>query len=132
MLDMLHSTIHLCVYLPLWRCLKNIFWHFCCSLEIFAAKKLLKAMNFNFLIPYDRKKITEHLRMLHRVFVQCWHTCQLMFFWKILWIGFSRSLKAIQRWWARFRLSFVVVNIKKIIFFIKLRLHKGRCSPVII
>ena len=83
-------------------------------------------------VPYDRKKIIEHLRMLHRVFVQCWHTCQLRFFWKILWIGFSRSLKAIERWWARFRLSFVVVNIKKIIFFIKLRLHKGRCSPVII
>ena len=51
---------------------------------------------------------------------------------KVLWFCFSRSLKAIKRRWARFGLSFAVVNIIKLIFVMKLRLHVGRCSPMII
>ena len=51
---------------------------------------------------------------------------------KVLWFCFSRSLKAIKRPWARFALSFAVVNIIKMIFVMKLRLHEGRCSPMII
>ena len=43
----------------------------------------------------------------------------VMFFQKILMFCFSRSLYAIKRRWARFRLSFVVVNINKMIFVIK-------------
>ena len=45
---------------------------------------------------------------------------------------FSRSLKAIKRQWARFGLSFAIVNIIKMIFVIKLRLHEGRRLPSII
>ena len=51
---------------------------------------------------------------------------------KFLCLGFSRSLKATKRWWARFGLSFAVVNINKMIFVIKLKLHEGRRSQVII
>ena len=51
---------------------------------------------------------------------------------KVLWFCFSRSLKAIKRRWARFGPSFAVVNIIKMIFVMKLRLHEGRCSPMII
>ena len=51
---------------------------------------------------------------------------------KVLWFCFSRSLKAIKRPWARFALPFAVVNIIKMIFVMKLRLHEGRCSPMII
>ena len=40
----------------------------------------------------------------------------------------SRSLKAIKR----FGLSFAVVNIIKMIFVTRLRLHEGRCLPVLI
>ena len=43
----------------------------------------------------------------------------VMFFQKILMFCFSRSLYAIKRRWARFRLPFVVVNINKMIFVIK-------------
>ena len=42
------------------------------------------------------------------------------------------SLKAIKRQWVRFGLSFTVVNIIKMIFVFKLRLHEGRRSPAII
>ena len=45
---------------------------------------------------------------------------------KVLWFCFSRSLKAIKRRWARFGPSFAVVNIIKMIFIMKLRLHEGR------
>ena len=54
------------------------------------------------------------------------------FFRKFLCFRFFRSLKAIKRRWATFGLSFTVVNINKIIFVIKLGLHEGRRSPVII
>ena len=45
---------------------------------------------------------------------------------------FSRSQKAIKRRWARFGPFFAVVNIIKMIFVIKLRLHERRRSPAII
>ena len=45
----------------------------------------------------------------------------VMFFWKILVFIFLM-----------FGLSFAVVNSIKMIFVIKLRLHEGRCSPVVI
>ena len=45
---------------------------------------------------------------------------------------FSRSLKAIKRQWVRFGLSFTGVNIIKMIFVFKPRLHEGRRSPAII
>ena len=51
---------------------------------------------------------------------------------KVLWFCFSRSLKAIKRRWERFGLSFAIVNIIKMIFVMKLRLHEGRCSLMII
>ena len=45
---------------------------------------------------------------------------------------FSRSLKSIKRQWARFGLSFAVVNIIKMISVLKLRFCEGRRSPAII
>ena len=51
---------------------------------------------------------------------------------KVLWFCFSMSLKAIKRRWARLGQSFAAVNIIKMIFLMKLRLHEGRRSPAII
>ena len=51
---------------------------------------------------------------------------------KFLCFCFSRSLKAIKRGSASFRLSFTVVYIIKMILVTKLRLHEWRRSPVII
>ena len=56
----------------------------------------------------------------------------LCFSRKLLCFRFSRSLKAIRRQWVRFGLSFTGVNIIKMIFVFKLRLHEGRRSPAII
>ena len=51
---------------------------------------------------------------------------------KIVFLRFSRSQKAFKRQRAMFGLSFALVNIMKMIFVIKLRLHEGRRSPVIV
>ena len=51
---------------------------------------------------------------------------------KVLWFCFSMSLKAIKRRWARLGQSFAAVNIIKMIFLMKLRLHEGRRWPAII
>ena len=49
-----------------------------------------------------------------------------------LFFRFSRSIWVIKRQWARFGLSFPVVNIIKMISVIKLRLYQGTRSPMII
>ena len=51
---------------------------------------------------------------------------------KILCFRFSSSLKAIKRRWARFEISFTVVNINKMIFILKLRFYERRLSSEII
>ena len=48
-----------------------------------------------------------------------------------LFFRFSRSIWVIKRQWARFGLSFPVVNIIKMISVIKLRLYQGTRSPMI-
>ena len=63
--------------------------------------------------------------MLARAPAQCFSR-------KFLCFRFSRSLKAIRRQRVRFGLSFTVVNVIKMIFVFKLRLHEGRRSPAII
>ena len=74
------------------------------------------------------------LRRRHRVFAQCWRGRQCNVFQKFIFshLRLSRLLKAIKRQWVRFSLSFAVVNIIKKIFVIKLRLHDGKRSPVMI
>ena len=73
------------------------------------------------------------LRRLHGAFAQCWRARQRnVFQGKIVFLRFSRSQKAFKRQRAMFGLSFVLVNIMKMIFVIKLRLHEGRRSPAII
>ena len=95
----------------------------------------LKSIQWNTLCPMKSHKdetisVMENLRRLNRVFAQCLRahqgnvslvTFQVLFF-------ISRSLKAIKR----FGLSFAVVNIIKMIFVTRLRLHEGRCLPVLI
>ena len=72
------------------------------------------------------------LRRPYGFFAQCWHARPRSVSRKFLCLGFSRSLKAPKRRWARVGLSFAVVNINKMIFVIKLKLHEGRRSQVII
>ena len=62
-----------------------------------------------------------NLRRLHRVFSQCWCACQRAVF-----------MFSIFKVTKRFRLSFAVVNIIKMIFIIMLRLQEGRRSPAIV
>ena len=79
-------------------------------------------------------RICVGLRRRHRVFAQCWRGRQCNVFQKFIFshLRLSRLLKAIKRQWVRFSLSFAVVNIIKKIFVIKLRLHDGKRSPVMI
>ena len=75
----------------------------------------------------------DFLRRLHGAFAQCWRARQRnVFLEKIVFLRFSRSQKAFKRQRAMFGLSFALVNIMKMIFVIKLRLHEGRRSPAII
>ena len=74
------------------------------------------------------------LKRLHWFFGRWWRArASVMFSWKFfLFFRFSRSIWVIKRQWARFGLSFPVVNIIKMISVIKLRLYQGTRSPMII
>ena len=69
--------------------------------------------------------------MLARAPAECFSR-KFLCFWSLKKDITKRSLKAVKRGSARFRLSFTVVNIIKIIFVAKLRLYEWRRSPVII
>ena len=96
----------------------------------------LKSIQRNTLCPMKSHKdgtisVMENLRRLNRVFAQCLRAHQgnvSLVTFQVVFLSISRSLKAIKK----FGLSFAVVNIIKMIFVTRLRLHEGRCLPVLI
>ena len=81
-----------------------------------------------FLHTFRATLLQRSLRRLHRVLLNVGARASVMFLQEM----FSRSLKAIKRQRVRFGLSFTGVNIIKMTFVFKPRLHEGRRSPAII
>ena len=96
----------------------------------------LKSIQRNTLCPMKSHKdetisVMENLRRLNRVFAQCLRAHQgnvSLVTFQVFFYSFHGHLKPSKG----SDFSFAVVNIIKMIFVTRLRLHEGRCLPVLI